>query len=584
MADQAVKQIEIELPAVVTVRSFADSLNLPVAKVISKLLELGVKATINESIDFETAQIAAEELGFKVVAKQAVGQTLPVTSAKAKPRPPIVTVMGHVDHGKTQLLDKIRQTNLVAKEAGGITQSIGAYQVKVDKRDVTFLDTPGHEAFAVLRAHGASITDIVVLVVAADEGVKPQTIEAISHAKAAGVPIIVAINKMDLPNADPEKVKRQLAEHNILSEDYGGKIPTVPVSASTGQGIKELLELILLVADLSAVKADPRAPGQGVVVESHVQAGIGPVASCLPTQGSLQVGEIIVIGPTWGKIRTMTDWQGNKIEKAGPATPIQISGLKALPHFADIFQVVESEREARELAGQSLQLRMVHRLSKLPAQESEQPLGELKIILKADVVGSIESLKQAVSHLAIPGVKITIINAAVGQVNETEVNLADTTAAVILAFRTEAPAPVKKLAQLKGVTLRSYQVIYQLLDDLKDLATGKLEARTVERQVGRFEVIKPFFQIRAEAVIGGKVVEGNLKPGVEARVLRADEMIGKIRISSIKQNQATVDQAIKGKEYGLKVAKLAGEPFRIKAADSLDCYVIERIQPKTKKE
>lgn len=571
---------KVALPQVVTVRQFAEALNLPVGPVIAKLLGLGVKATINESIDLTTAQITGDELGFEVVAQQAQAAEKQVASKLLKERPPIVTVMGHVDHGKTQLLDRLRETDVVSKESGGITQGIGAYQVTTGKRQITFLDTPGHEAFSALRAHGANITDIVVLIVAADEGIKPQTVEAISHARASEVPIIVAINKVDLPNADPEKVKRQLAEHNLLPEDYGGKIPTVEVSAKTGHGIKELLEIILITTDLLELKADPTTPALGVVIESHVEPGVGPVATCLPMQGTLKTGQIIVIGSTWGKIRAMADWHGRRLKEAGPGTPVQVSGLKALPHFADLFKVSPSEREAKELAATLLHERVVHRLAKKVQDstgEEAVSLTELNLIVKVDVVGSLEAIKQSINQMTIPGISFNFVHLAVGQVSESDVNLAETTGSIILAFRTDATAQVAKLAQVKKVELRSYQVIYQLLDDLKGIATGKLEPQVVEKPAGTFTVIKSFFQIRSEAVVGGRLDKGRLEPGVEARVMRGETLLGKVKINSIKLGAADVDEATTGKEYGLRVSKLPGQPFRIKPADRLDCYKTEKV-------
>lgn len=576
----AVAKKRVALPQVVTVRQFAEALNLAVGPVIAKLLGLGVKATINESIDLTTAQIAGDELGFEVVAQQTQEIEKKPVAKNLKPRPPIVTVMGHVDHGKTQLLDKIRETDVVSKESGGITQGIGAYQVTTGKRQITFLDTPGHEAFSALRAHGANITDIVVLVVAADEGTKPQTVEAISHARASEVPIIVAINKVDLPTADPEKVKRQLAEHNLLPEDYGGKIPTVEVSAKTGQGIKELLEIILITADLLELKADPITPATGVVVESHVEPGVGPVGACLPMQGTLKPGQIIVIGSTWGKIRAMTDWHGRRLKEAGAGTPVQVSGLKALPSFADLFKVCQSEREAKDLAATLLHERVVHRLAKKAqqsAQEATVPLTELKLIVKVDVVGSLDAIRQSINQMTIPGISFNFVHLAVGQVSESDVNLAETTGSIILAFRTDAAAQVLKLAQVKKVELRSYQVIYQLLDDLKAIATGKLEPQLVEKTAGTFSVIKSFFQIRNEAVIGGRLDKGRLEVGIEARVMRGEALLGKVKINSMKLGAADVDEATTGKEYGLRVAKLPGQTFRIKPADVLDCYKTEKV-------
>ncbi|MBI3495594.1 translation initiation factor IF-2 [Candidatus Berkelbacteria bacterium] len=579
VATSAPNKTTISLPNVVTVRKFAEVTNLPVTKVIGTLLALGVKATINESIDFETAQVLADEFGFELKPETQAGVATTKPSKHSKPRAPIVTIMGHVDHGKTQLLDSIRKTNVVAQESGGITQHIGACQVHAHGRDITFLDTPGHEAFSALRAHGANITDIIVMVIAANEGIKPQTLEAISHAKAANVPIVVAINKIDLPEADVEKVKRQLAEQNLLPEDYGGNIPTVLVSAKTGQGIQELLDMILLVSDMRELTADPKVSAQGVIVESHVEPGIGPVATCLVIQGTLAPGQIITIGSTWGKIRTMTDWTGAKLKAAAPATPVQISGLKALPHFADLFQVVESESQAKALAAQRLRTHVVHRVSKGLAERSqaiaEGSVAELKLIIKADVVGSLEALKQSVGQIHVPGVTLTIIQQSVGQVSESDVNLADASGAVILAFRSSVSQPVAKLAEQKGIEIKQYQVIYQLIDELKGAATGKLKPEIVETPVGTFTVVKSFFQIKDEAIIGGTVDKGIVVPNIEARVLRRDKVIGNVKISALKQGDATVTEAKSGGAFGLKVLK-TGEQFRIRPGDTLDCYKTEK--------
>ena len=578
----------IEVPSVLTVREFSEYLKLPVTEVIGKLVQNGVMASINESIDFDTMVIIGDELGCEIKEKQAPtsdeSESRPGSVGKEKikknlkPRPPVVTVMGHVDHGKTMLLDAIRHTDIIATESGGITQHIGAYQVnikqedkktkKIKERIITFLDTPGHEAFTAMRAHGANITDVVILVVAANDGVKPQTIEAINHAKEANVPIVVAINKIDLPDADTEKVKRQLADHKVLTEKWGGETPMVEISAKEKKNIEQLLEMVLLVADLKELKADPDLKASGVVVESHMQAGRGPIATVLVQEGTLRRNDPIVIGQTYGKVRIMENYLGKRVDEAGPAMPVRIAGLQDMPDFGDRFLVVDDEKVAKELTAVKTIKRKVLSITEFSKDIKEGKIKELKLILKADVAGSLEAIKHSLNDLSTEEVKINIIHEGVGDITESDVNMAVASHALVIGFRVKADADVMGLARRENVKISIYEIIYQLLDDLTAALSGLLEPEIVETEIGRLSVLAVFRITKNEKIVGGKVTSGKIENGAEVRIVRDKDTIGAGKITSLQQNKKDTSEVAENFEAGLKVETAT----KIQVGDSLECY------------
>ncbi len=578
-------QTPIVLDQVVRVRELSDQMGLSPSSVVTKLFDLGVRATINESIDFETAQIIAHEFGFQAEIRQ-TSQSPTLLTKGQKPRPPVVTVMGHVDHGKTKLLDAIRKSDEASKESGGITQSIGAYQLEYEyenkKRLITFIDTPGHEIFSRMRAHGASITDIVILVVAGDEGVKPQTIEAISHARAAQVPIIIAINKVDLPQANSDQVKRELASHGLISEDWGGKTPVVEVSAKERINIDQLLEVVLLTADLSDLAADPQAPAQGVVIDAQVESGLGPSATILITNGTLKTSQIVSIGNTWGKVRSIHSWRGQIIGQADPSSPVKISGLRSLPQVGDLMSLANSEKEARQAALEGKRVQAVKSVSKQHTPQDSTNQTSLKVILKTDVLGSLEAIKTNLQDISVGSSRIDFVQASVGTLGESDIQLAKTLGAVIFSFRTFVPKRVDHLAQVEGVDLFQFNVIYQLLDKARALLAGTIEPKKEKILLGEFEVIKSFFQISQEATVGGKMLSGELEPGLSLKLLRAGELIGQGRLISVRVGPQEVKKISLDdhKEAGLKIVKSA-PAYRIKAGDKIEGYKNQIVQDST---
>lgn len=578
----------VELSAVLSVREFAEALKLPVTQIIGSLVKNGVMANINESIDFETMAIIADELGYEAKLK-AEADTQKADSIERKnleTRPPVVTVMGHVDHGKTKLLDAIRSTDVVATESGGITQHIGAYQVSIKTKEqknvriITFLDTPGHEAFSAMRAHGANITDVVILVVAANDGVKPQTLEAASHAKEAGVPIVVAINKIDLPDADIERTKRQLADIDLLCEEWGGTTPMIGVSAKENKNIDELLEMVLLVADLKELKADATVSAGGVVIESHMQAGQGPLATVLVQEGTLRLSEPIIIGQTYGKIRIMENYLGRKIREAGPSTPVRIAGLQDLPNFGDRFQVVGNEKQARELVSTKSIHRKVLSIGELSKDIAEGRIKELKIVLKADVAGSLEAIKTSLANISTAAekseVKINLIHEGVGDINESDVNMALASEALVIGFRVKAGADVANLARRENIKISLYDIIYQLLDDLTAALSGLLEPEIIETEIGRLEILGVFKVSHHEQIVGGKVISGRIANKSEVKITRDKENIGEGKIIHLQQNKKDTSEVLEGFEAGLKVET----PTKIKVGDVLECYEKQEIMRK----
>lgn len=559
---------QIEIDQMITVGALAELLLVPVTKLIAELMKNGVLATINEKIDFETAQIIVGELGLEeieLVPKQAADAAEESHTRRKErsqgdeKRPPIVAVMGHVDHGKTSLLDKIRSASVVKGEAGGITQHISAYQVDHGDRSITFLDTPGHEAFAALREHGALLTDLVIIVVAADDGVKPQTIEAIRFAKKAGVKILVAINKMDKPEANPDRVKQQLAEHELMIEQYGGDIIALPVSAKTGEGVDALLDMVLLVADVEELNADFKASPTGLVIESHMETGRGPVAEVLVEQGTLQPGQFIVAGNSYGKIRNLESTFGKAIKEATPSTPAIITGFKNLPEFGDEFYTVASEKAARlaiegkeankatgaytNLSGGEL-LRIISRNTQL---------SERTIIVKADVQGSLTSVVNSLKSLDNDEVAVRVVGSGVGNISENDVHLAATSGAIIYGFHVGLPTGVKQLASRDRVQVRLYKVIYELIDDVKLELTKLLKPEVIETVVGSLVVKGVFKTTKTEVICGGEVTKGKLYAPLLVRVRRGDEVIAEAEATGLKRGPQEAKEVVEGEMCGVSL-------------------------------
>ena len=559
----------VSLPPALTVKELADSLNVSAIEVIKRLMTNGVMANQNQTIDYDTAAIIAVELGFDpeeqaapeaAIAPAAIeAEDIVDDPASLKPRAPVVTILGHVDHGKTSLLDAIRKTKVAAGEAGGITQHIGAYQVEVEGKPITFIDTPGHAAFTAMRARGAQVTDVAILVVAADDGVMPQTIEAINHALAAGVPIIVAINKIDVPGANPDRVKQQLTEHNIVVEEYGGDVVSVPVSAVRGDGIPDLLDSINLVAEIQELKANPDRPASAVVVEAELDSSRGPIATVLVQAGTLRQGDAVVVGETSGKIKAMFDELGNRVREAGPSTPVIVMGLVAVPEAGERIRAVTDERLARTIvesrrrereAGEQTEHAHVN-LDTLFNEISAGKLKELIIILKADVRGSAEALKASLERLSNVEVKVKIIHSATGPVSDSDVMLAEASNGIIIAFNTKVDPSAKKRAEVSGVEIRSYNIIYQVLEEIEKALTGMLEPvyRTVVD--GHAEVRQVFKSSRLGGIAGCFVTDGTLRRGSNVRVLRGGEEIARTRCEGLKRFTDDVREVQTGYECGV---------------------------------
>ncbi|MGB9866912.1 MAG: translation initiation factor IF-2 [Bacillota bacterium] len=574
-----------------TVKELAQKTGIPVTQLIKKLMSLGVMATINQTLDADTAAVVTAELGFEVVQKQPelsleekLRQELnaPDPPDKLKPRPPVVTVMGHVDHGKTSLLDAIRQTRVTAQEAGGITQHIGASTVEVNGRKIVFLDTPGHEAFTAMRARGIKVTDIAVLVVAADDGVMPQTVEAINHARAAKVPIIVALNKIDKPTAKPDRVKGQLAELGLVPEDWGGDVICVPVSARQRTNLDQLLEMVLLVADMLELKANPDKKAHGVVIEARLDKGRGPVATVLVQGGTLNVGDAIVCGTTYGRVRAMMDDKGRRIKHAGPSVPVEVIGLASVPGAGDVLQVVESEKVAKEVAelrakkAREQQFLAFHRVSleELVDKAKEGEVTELNVIVKADVQGSIEAVKQALSKVDVHGVKVNVIHAAVGGITENDVMLAAASHAIIVGFNVRPDANAAKAAEQHRIEVRTYKVIYELIDDIESAAKGLIKPKKQEVVHGRAEVRATFRVPKVGTVAGCYVTEGKVIKDMNVRVIRDGVVVYDGQIASLKRFKEDVKEVPAGYECGVGLDRFQD----IKEGDALEVYSIEEVR------
>jgi translation initiation factor IF-2 len=550
----------IELPHSIAVRNLADILRVSAVDVIKQLMRNGVFANINQVVDFDTAAAVATNLGYEArpearTARAAESKRYQPQEEEAsglKLRPPVVTIMGHVNHGKTRLLDAIRQTNVMDTEAGGITQHIGAYQVEVNGQKITFLDTPGHEAFTVMRARGAQVTDITILVVAADDGVMPQTLEAIDHARAAGVPIVVAINKIDKPEANVETVKQQLADAGLVIEEWGGEVVCVPISAKEKKGISELLDNLLVVAEMEELKADPSRPAVGVVIEAEMDKSRGPMATVLIQTGTLKVGDTVVVGSTWGRIRAMFNDVGKRVRKAEPSTPVAILGLDSLPQVGETLNAVPGEHQARALIQKHQQERAPRAVSldNLFDQISTGEVKELNVILKADVQGSIEPIRSSLERLGTDKVQVRIIHSSSGNITESDVMLAIASKGLVIGFGTGIEAGAKRLADVEGVDIRSYDVIYNLVDDVEKALKGMLEPTYVEVIDGRAE-IKAVFSSKKMKVAGVAVTEGKANRGAQVRVRRGDKVVVESTVASLRRFKDDVKEVASGYECGV---------------------------------
>ena len=589
IAEQRKKQqIKITVPEEITVGDLAKLLRMTATEVIKKLMSLGVMATVNEVIDYDTAEIVATELGAKVekevvvtIEEQIIEEEVE-DDENAVPRPPVVCVMGHVDHGKTSILDAIRHTEVTSTEAGGITQAIGAYQVDVNGQKITFLDTPGHAAFTAMRARGAMATDIAVLVVAADDGIMPQTVEAINHAKAAGVEIIVAINKMDKEGANPDKVMQQLTEHELVPEEWGGDVICVPVSAKTKMGIDKLLETILLVAEMAELKANPDRQAKGVVIEAKLDKGRGPVATLLVQNGTLNAGDILVAGTAVGKIRAMTDYHGKPIEKAGPSVPVEIMGLDSAPMSGDEFNAVSDEKLARALVEQrkaqakeeEFKLFQKVTLDTLFDTISEGEMKELNIIVKADVQGSVEAVKQSLLKIENDEVNVKIVHGAVGAVSESDVMLAEASKAIIVAFNTGVDQIAADNAKRDGIEIKQYDIIYDAIEDIERAMRGMRAPKYRDVETGEVEVREVYKISSAGTIAGSLVTSGTIKRDGKVRVIRNGKQIADVKLANLKRFKDEVKEVSSGYECGISLDGWDD----IQAGDILQAYVVEEYR------
>ncbi|MCX6797491.1 MAG: translation initiation factor IF-2 [Candidatus Doudnabacteria bacterium] len=578
---------KIKIPSFIKVRDFSDLLKLPVTKVIKTLIQNGIMATINEEVDFDTASIVAQDLGFEVeseadqsVKEYGLGFLQEVLAAEKpedlKPRPPIIAIMGHVDHGKTTLLDSIRKTKVAEGESGGITQHIGAYQIKKNGKLITFLDTPGHEAFSEMRARGANVTDLIVLVVAADDGVRPQTLEVINRAKFTNTPILVAINKVDKPEANILRVKQELAGHGVLTEEWGGKTIAVEISAKQNLGIDNLLEMILLEAEMQNLKANPQGKTLGTIIESKVTQGKGTTATVVVQNGTLKVGDVIAAGPAFGRIRSLEDETGKKLKSAAPSQPAQISGFSELPQAGDILQVLPTLDEAKQIALSAQRKNRSHKMSSRQALQGDTESKTLNLIVKADVAGSLEAIKQSIAKLKNDEVKINILGEGVGEINESDVLLASSSKASILAFRSKINSKAISLAKQKGVVIDPYDVIYELLEDVTSAVIKMFTPETEKYIFGRGKVLAIFRTEKGEMIIGGRVNEGEIKKNGQISIIRKNAEQSKGEILDLQQSKVAAKSVSSGNEFGMKIKTST----KIKEGDTLESFE-ERIKAKT---
>jgi translation initiation factor IF-2 len=583
---------KIELPSSIVIRDLAQKIEKSPIDLIKKLMSNGVMATINQAVDFDTAAIVVAEYGFEAVpevVEEAVVETGEVplwrrmiageNESQLMNRPPVVTILGHVDHGKTSLLDAIRQTDVAAGEAGGITQHIGAYQVESKGRLITFLDTPGHAAFTQMRARGAQGADIVVLVVAADDGVMPQTREAIAHAKAARVPIIVAMNKIDKANANPERVKQQLAEQELVPDEWGGNTMVIPVSAKQKQGIDDLLEGILLVADNTSIKANPAGKVIGTVIEAELDKSKGTMATLLIQNGTLESGDIVVAGTTHGRLRALSDFKGKPVKKAGPSTPVAVMGLNEVPSAGDIFEVVDSEKEARLIVAERLALAKSQAQTKkkvsledLFANVQSGEAKELNLIVKADVQGSLEPIVSELNKLGEGEIGIKVLYSETGNIGDNDVMLASASNAIIIGFNVQADVSARRVAEKEGVDIRLYEIIYRMTEDIEKALNGMLEPETKEKIIGRAQVLAVFAASKFGKVAGCRVTDGELRRNAKIRLYRGTDILYEGDLSSLRHEKDDVREVREGYECGVGFKNFND----ILVGDQLVCYVIEK--------
>ena len=588
MERQRRQRLEIKIPDEITVGELASRLKVQAAEIIKRLMSVGVMASISDVIDYDTAALVAMEIGAKVekevfvTIEERLFEPEEDKDEDLVKRSPIVVVMGHVDHGKTSLLDAIRKTNVTTGEAGGITQHIGAYQVRINGEAITFLDTPGHEAFTAMRARGAQVTDIAVLVVAADDGIMPQTVEAINHAKAANVSIIVAINKIDKPTANPDKVKQELTEYGLVPEEWGGDVICVPVSAKTGENIDTLLEMINLVAEVQELKANPNRMATGTVIEARLDKGRGPVATMLVQNGTLHTGDVIIAGAALGRVRVMLDDRGNRIQAAGPSMPVEITGLAEVPAAGDTFHAVEDERLAKELVEQRKQEAKEEQFSayrkvtldNLFSQISEGEMKELPIIVKADVQGSVEAVKQSLEKISNEEVRVKVIHGAVGAVSESDVMLANASNAIIVGFNVRPDPVAKEMAEREDVEIRLYRIIYDAINEITDAMKGMLAPKYRDVDLGRAEVRQVYKISSVGTVAGCYVLDGKLARNAKIRVVRDGIVVAEDEMSSLKRFKDDAKEVAKGYECGVTLEKFAD----IKEGDIFEAYITEEYR------
>ena len=582
------KLTEITIPENITVKDLAAEMKVTSGDVIKKLLNLGIMATINNELDFDTAYLIAQEYGITANKKNVVtDEDILIDETEDRPedlvsRPPVIVVMGHVDHGKTSLLDAIRSTNVIEGESGGITQHIGAYQVKINDRDITFLDTPGHEAFTSMRARGAMITDIAILVVAANDGVMPQTVEAINHAKAANIPIIVAVNKMDLPDANFDKVQQELMKYDLVPEAWGGDTIYVPISAKKKQGIDNLLEMVLLEADVLELKANPKKQAKGTVIEARLDKSRGPVTTMLVQRGKLDVGDTIIVGSAIGRIRTMQNDKGKKVKSAGPSTPVEITGLTSVPESGDVFYEVKDERTAKHLIEKrryekhqkEIAQSQIVTLDDLFSKIESENLKQLNLIVKADVQGSVEALKQSLEKISNSEVRVSVIHASVGGVTESDVNLAKVSGAIIIAFNVRAEVIAKSIADKEGVEIKQYSVIYDAINDVEAAMKGMLDPVYKEVVIGTAEVRQTFKVSNVGTIAGAYVLTGKVARNAGIRVIRDNIVIHDGKLVSLKRFKDDVKEVDKGYECGLQI-----DGFNdLQELDQLEVYIMEQVK------
>ncbi len=584
---------KIELPANIVIRDLAQIIDRSPIDVIKKLMSNGVMASINQAVDFDTAAIVVAEYGYDAVpevfeeeAKEEVGE-IPLwrqliadeDESSLSNRAPVVTILGHVDHGKTTLLDAIRETNVAEGEAGGITQHISAYQVEMKGRTISFLDTPGHAAFTAMRARGAQGADIVILVVAADDGVMPQTKEAIAHAKAARVPIVVALNKIDKANANPDRVKQQLAEQELVPDEWGGSTMVIPVSAKLKEGIDDLLEAILLVADNTDIRANPEGSAIGTVIEAEVDKTKGTVATLLVQNGTLRSGDIVVAGTTHGRLRAMFDFRGKPVKKVGPSTPVGVMGLNDVPSAGDLFRVVSSDKEARDIAAQRVEAQKQRKqtskkasLEDLFAAYQAGEARELSLIIKADVQGSLEPIMSEVEKLGKGEIGVNVLYAETGNIGENDVMLASASQAIVIGFNVQADVAARRLAEKEGISIRLYDIIYRLTEDIEKALKGMLEPVLTEKVIGRAEVMAVFPISKVGKIAGCKVREGELRRNAKVRLFRGEDLLFEGEMASLKHEKEDVREIRTGFECGVGLKNF----HNIEVGDELVCYVLEK--------